>query len=161
MITNHSLKISLALLTCMVLSVSCSKKDKVEEMTKTAIITTSSWRYDTAGIDLNGDGTGETAIPPGILESCDTDNIITFKSDKTGTVDEGATKCSSSDPQSVPFTWELINNENEINFNTAIFVGVSGVAKIVELTPTKFVLSKRIDMQGIPLPVTAVITLKR
>lgn len=136
------------------------KKNPVNELTKTALITTSTWKFDVAGIDINGDGTSDSPLPPGVLPGCSTDNLINFKSDKSGTVDEGPTKCTATDPQTTPFNWEFANNETEINFTTAIFVGVGGAVKIIELTATKFVLSKNVDIAGIPVPVNVVVTLK-
>src|SRR4028118_1098891 len=111
--TNAFTKISLALFSILVLSVSC-KKNSVEKVTKTVLITATSWKFESAGIDINGDGTVDSPLPSGILETCATDNVITFKSDKTGVVDEGPTKCSTTDPQMLPFNWEFTNDESEI-----------------------------------------------
>ncbi len=139
----------------------CSKSDEKSNTakTKTELITTSTWKYSTAGIDQNGDGTKDFDLPAGILEDCDTDNILTFKSDSTGIVDEGPTKCDAANPQSTAFTWSFKNNETEINFSTAIFPGIGGDAKIIELTDLKLTLSQQVTIPGIPLPVTVILVL--
>jgi len=154
-------KLQIAALFFGMIFTACGKKNPVSEITKTVLITTSTWKYDNAGIDINGDGTSDSPLPPTVLMACSTDNLINFKSDKTGTVDEGPTKCSTTAPQTMPFTWEFINNETELNFSTAIFTGVEGPVKILELTATKFRFSKQVTLPGgIPIPVTIVVSLK-
>lgn len=139
------------------LLVSCGKSNPAKS--KVELITASSWKYSTAGVDQDANGTVDLPLPTGTLATCDTDNVITFKSDNTGVVDEGATKCSASLPQTNPFTWSLKNNDTDLNISTSVFAGIGGDAKIIELTDSKFTLSKQITMQGIPFPVTVIVTL--
>lgn len=154
-------KLQIAALFFLMIFTACGKKNPVSELTKTALITASTWKYDNAGIDINGDGTSDSPLPSTVLTSCTTDNLITFKSDKSGSVDEGPTKCATTDPQTTPFNWELTNNETEMTFSTAIFTGLDGSVKILELTATKFRFSKQVTLPGgIPIPVTVVVSLK-
>ena len=136
----------------------CQKKE-TSPKTKTQLITESPWKFSQAGIDQNGDGKIDLALPAGILEPCATDNLYTFKADHTGTVDEGPSKCSTSNPQTVPFTWNFLNNESQIDISTPLVAGIDGPVNIVELTETRFTLSKSVTLKGIPIPLTVVVIL--
>src|SRR5690242_8249344 len=84
---------------------SCKKSsDSSSGKSKTTLATQSSWKIQSLGMDLNKDGTVDldaTSQLPG----CQLDNVYTLKSDGTGTADEGATKCNSTDPQSSAISW--------------------------------------------------------
>jgi PBP1b-binding outer membrane lipoprotein LpoB len=136
----------------------CSKSgDKA--VSRAQLITSSSWKYSSAGVDQDANGTVDFALPAGTLQTCDIDNVVTFKSDNTGIVDEGPTKCDPSLPQQTPFTWSLKNNDADFNFSAPVIAGVGGDAKIIELTSSKFSLSKQVTVSGIPFPVTVIVTL--
>jgi hypothetical protein len=142
---------------------SCQKEDSGggnTPKTKTELLSTTSWKYNDAKIDTDNNGTGDIALPVGLVESCQTDNTITFASNGSGTVDEGGSKCDAADPQSIPFTWNFTSNESVINFSSAVFVGVGGDFKIISLTETELVLSKSITVPTIPLPITVVVSFK-
>ncbi len=136
---------------------SCSKK--TEEVAKSVLLTTSTWKFSEAGIDTEGDGKIDQALPTGTLTTCQTDFILTFKSDKTGTLDEGPTKCIASDPQTTPFTWELNSDNTQITFSANILAGFGGATKIVELSATKLILNKSVTIPGVPFPIPATIIL--
>ena len=112
---------------------------------KTQLITSSAWKYSNAGLDNDNNGTKDMDIPAGLVTSCDTDNTLTFKSDNTGIMNEGATKCTPTDPQSVNFTWNFTNNGNSMNVSTAFFPGLDGEAKIIELSSSKLTISKTVQ----------------
>jgi hypothetical protein len=108
------------------------------------LITQATWKYDTSGIDLNHDGSpdiGDTSITP-----CEKDNIYTFKTDSTGTMDEGPTKCHVADPQTVPFHWKLTNNESV--FTSDVNPILAGGVNILSITSTKFVVYKDSTVTG-------------
>ena len=153
-----SISIALSSLIIFFSFLSCSKKDDNSPDKKT-LLTSSTWKFSSAGLDQNNDGVSEMGLPAGTLQSCDTDNTLLFKSDNTGTVDEGPTKCNVANPQSVPFGWTLINNGESINFTTAIFAGISGDARLVELTSSKLTMSKQITVPGVLIPVRIIIFL--
>lgn len=125
----------------------CSKKDN-NTASRTELITSATWKFQKAGFDVNGDGFIDADLPPGSLLDCQKDNTISFAANGTGTVDEGATKCEPSDPQSTAITWSFRNNETVINFPTAVFSNLDGDVKIVTLTSTKLSLSKTITLGG-------------
>ena len=140
---------SAVLLGCLTMS-ACSKSDEKKEdpNNKTTLLASGKWKYSDAGPDLDMNGVKDSNLPPGVLAACDIDNTITFKTDKTGVIDEGALKCNTTNPQSVPFTWELKNNDQLLTISTALFPGINGDIKIVELTATKLTLSKVVPVGG-------------
>ena len=145
-------------------TISCQKDDSgsgTTTKTKTELIASSSWKYNDAQIDSDNNGTGDLPLPTGIVEACQTDNVIVFTANGSGSVDEGPTKCSPGDPQTIPFTWNFSSNETILNFSSAVFAGVGGDFKIISLTDTQLVLSKQISLT-VPLPVqvTVIITFK-
>ena len=146
--------------TCFIV-LSC-KKDK--EPTRTDLLTASKWIYDNGGIDQDKNGTVDIPFSAtGLLLPCIMDNSGTFHTDGTGIADEGSSRCDPSFPQSTPFTWKFLNNETEMEvFGTGLF-GFGGRFSVVELTDTKFTMSKdtAVAFPGVPpLSVALIINLK-
>jgi len=129
-------------LLCLCFFVSCDKDDEKTEPTKTELLTTSVWIYDSGGLDTNKDGIPELPFSFLGVQPCLLDNKGTFKSDNTGTNDEGATKCDPALPQSTNFTWSFANNETNLNITGSGFFGLGGQFKILTLTSTSLGLSK-------------------
>lgn len=140
----------------------CQKDESTSNTpkTKTELITSKAWKYNDAKIDTDNNGTGDLALPAGFVESCQTDNTITFTTNGSGSIDEGATKCDAGDPQSIPFTWSFTNNETNINFSSAVFAGIGGDFKLVSLTETDLVISQSLTIPPSPFPLTIVATFK-
>jgi hypothetical protein len=125
----------------------CSKKSSPAE-TKTQLITASAWQYDTAGIDLNGDGTIDEALPDTVIPVCVKDNTLTFTSDSTGVENEGAVKCDSASPQTSNFTWSFNAAQTQINFPDSVFGSFGGTVNITSLTTTQLHLEKAVTESG-------------
>lgn len=138
---------------------SCSKNDD-DGMSNTEKLTLSVWRYDKASVDTDKNGTPDTDVPPGYLDACDLDNTLSFEDDGTGVVDEGATKCNSSDPQTNPFTWNFSADEKTINFPAAVFTGISGDVTVKTLTETKLELVKEVSIPPLPGTYNIILSLK-
>ncbi|MEJ7768819.1 MAG: lipocalin family protein [Chitinophagaceae bacterium] len=151
-------RVNMVVLGCLCLA-ACSKSGSSKEKTKTELISSTSWKFSQAGIDPDNNGTIDIPAPAALIEPCVTDNKVTFKSDKSGTVDEGAIKCNAADPQTSTFTWSLSSNESMITFSGAVIAGIGGEAKIVEITDSRFVLSKSLPITGYPLPIPIVVVL--
>ena len=153
-----SLSFSILLVSALV-SGGCQKEDSSSPSTKTKteLLTSSSWKYNDAKIDTDNNGTGDQAIPAGFVESCQTDNKITFTSNGSGTIDEGPTKCDAADPQTLPFTWSFTTNETMINFSSALFAGIGGDFKVVSLTETDLVISQQVSILPPPLPAVSIV----
>ncbi len=127
----------------------CSKKSSSGGQTKTQLITASAWKYDTAGLDLNGDGTIDEALPDSIIPSCVKDNTLTFNSDSTGTENEGAINCDTTGIQSTSFTWSFNSSQTVINFPDSVFGPFGGTVNITSLTTTQLHLEKAITESGL------------
>lgn len=128
---------------------SCQKDDDDDPdagKSKTELITSATWRYDTIRLDVNKDGTPDTELPPDYIETCVTDNTLTFHSGGHGVHDEGATKCDGADPQSTDFTWEFKNNEQILSSPDPIFGGFSGDTKITVLSSSKLQLQREMSV---------------
>ncbi|MHA4807930.1 hypothetical protein ACX0G9_07480 [Flavitalea flava] len=130
--------------------VSCSKSSSGNNNTtdeKVTLITQTAWKYDTSGIDVNKDGIISAGdFGDATVETCTKDNSYQFKKDSSGTMDEGSLKCSSSDPQTLPFHWNFTNNQTALvaTFNPLL----SGGVNIISLTDTKFVVYKDTSYLG-------------
>lgn len=125
----------------------CKKDDDDKDVTKERVqfITSATWKYDTVGIDTNKDGKPDQPLTGVSLEKCDTDNTITFKSDSTGLLSEGATKCNSSDPQNTPFTWYFKEKGTVLYTPDQIFGnGITGDFKVGEITTSRLRVIKDI-----------------
>jgi hypothetical protein len=128
---------------------SCNKDDddkKDDLSTKTQLMTSATWKYDTAAIDADKNGTPDQALPAGTIENCEKDNVITFKSDSTGTLNEGATKCDPTDPQTTSFKWWFKDNGAVLYSPDPIFGGLSGDVKVIELSATKLRVTKEVTV---------------
>lgn len=128
----------------------CTNKDPVHVKTNTELITQSTWKFDNAKVG----GTDVSAF----VQACQKDNIITFVSTGSGTLDEGATKCNAGDPQTTPFTWNFASNETVLHISAILFTGGSSDFNIVTLSETQLVLSQNITISGTTQ--NAVITFK-
>lgn len=116
------------------------KKSSSDKKTNTELLTQASWKFDKAtlgGLDVSSQ-----------LDACETDNTLTFSTNGTGVIDEGATKCDSNDPQSEPFNWNFANNETVLQVSASLFGGGSGDLDIVTLNESQLVVSLDIDISG-------------
>lgn len=135
----------------------CKKDDKPKEPTKTEMLTSSSWKYDSGGVDQDRNGTVDISFTTsGLLQPCMLDNTGVFNTNGTGTADEGATKCNVNTPQTSAFNWSFASNETVINITGSNLFGLGGQFKVVELTSTKFTISKDTLVTIAPLPPTTV-----
>ena len=113
--------------------------------TKTYYITQSTWKFSGAtvgGVDASA-----------FVQACQKDNILTFANiggNKTGTLDEGATKCNAGDPQTTPFTWAFQAGETQLFISATLFTGGNSTFTLVSLTATQLVISQVITLGGTP-----------
>ncbi len=116
--------------------------------TKTELITKSSWKFSSA----KAGGFDVTAQIP----ACFKDNTITFVSTGTGTISEGAVACSPAAPAT--FTWSFQSSETQINLNTPLITGGSGLFTIVKLDAVNLVVSQNMTIPPAPGPVNVELT---
>ncbi|HEX9513647.1 MAG TPA: lipocalin family protein [Puia sp.] len=116
-----------------------------DNTSRTTLITAASWKFDSAGIDLNKDGIID--VVDTTLLPCQKDNTYTFNKDSTGVMDEGATKCNSTDPQTTAFTWSFSGTGQSVIKSNANPLLANGI-NIFSMTSTKMVLYKDTTVFG-------------
>jgi hypothetical protein len=115
----------------------------------TELITSATWKYESGGLDPDKNGTIDVTIESlNIIPGCLLDNTGKFNSDGTGINDEGATKCSTTLPQTTPFGWSFLTNETILNITGSGFAGLGGQFKIRELSSVKLSLTKDTSISG-------------
>lgn len=120
----------------------CQKDDNLPVLkTKTELLSQSAWKFSAATVS----GTDAS----GYLQTCQKDNVYTFVSSGTGTIDEGPSKCDTNDPQSSSFTWTLTSNDTILNISTILFTGGSNDFTLVTLTESQLVVSQNYPPYGI------------
>jgi hypothetical protein len=78
------------------------------------LLTHTPWKYESEGFDSDDDGIFDALDPR--IAGCEKDNMVIFRADGTGTLQEGSVKCRLSDPDSLPFLWSFQNNDSTIYF---------------------------------------------
>jgi hypothetical protein len=134
----------------------CKKDDDKksdDSNAKMQLITSATWKYDTAAIADN-DGKPVSALPPGAIDACQKDNTITFKNDSTGTLNEGAIKCTGAS-QTTSFKWWFKDNGATLYSPDPIFGGFNGDVKVIELSATKLRVTKQVTIP--PYPTTNIL----
>ena len=121
----------------------CDKNDDDEQTDNTSTIaSSSSWKYDSGGADVNGDGNIDVDVAAFGVQACALDNTVSFTTGGTGTADEGPTKCDPALPQSTAFNWNFLNNQSNLFIGGTGLFGFGGQFKIRELTNARLSLSK-------------------
>jgi hypothetical protein len=141
--------ILLIMLVCVVCFVSCKKDDSPSN---TDLLVQSSWKLDALGLDLDRNGTAETALPQS-LPACQLDNTYTFSKNGTGIVADAGVVCGAPYPAQVPFTWTLQGNQLTANIPTLPV----GTVTLTSITSASMVLWKDTTIAGLPNPPTRVI----
>lgn len=131
---------------------SCKKEDDKDNggnttptKTKTELLTAKAWKMTAMTINP-----GITPIPGGptitdffsLLEACEKDDTQKFNTGGTGVIDEGATKCNPSDPQTENFPWAFASNETKIVVDGDSF-------DLVQLDATTLKMTIQIDGEDI------------
>lgn len=118
----------------------CQKDEDPPAKTKTELLSQSTWKFSAAAVG----GSDVSAF----LQTCQKDNILTFASAGTGTLDEGATKCNAGDPQTSPFTWSFMTSETVLHVSTVLFTGGSSDFTLVALSETQLIISQNVTISG-------------
>ncbi|MEP7278226.1 MAG: hypothetical protein ABI813_06275 [Bacteroidota bacterium] len=118
---------------------SCKKSNgnQISDKSKTTLLTQSSWKIQTVGIDADKNGEAETDMTA-TVPACQRDNIFSFKSDGTGTMDEAMVKCAQQDPQTTDFTWSFSDNETILSGD---FSFTDGDASILSMNDTSLTIA--------------------
>jgi len=99
---------------------SCSRNGGGIDPAREQALTTGSWKLSAYTTDYDKDGTYEenTFV---ILADCEKDNIYTFQAGSNLIKDEGLTKCISSNPQTMNWTWSFTDNQNKLQFASTTY----------------------------------------
>ncbi|KAB2914907.1 MAG: DUF5004 domain-containing protein [Bacteroidetes bacterium] len=150
-------KITLLLVLSSLLCFTACKKDEetsTPQKTKSELLSAKPWKMTALTVNpaINAGGTMITDIYAQ-MQACDKDDVYSFKSDKTYTQEEGATKCDPNDPQvSEAGTWTFSSDEKQIVQTSS---GSTESSTLVELTETKLVISNTETDGGITYTYTA------
>ena len=125
---------------------SCGKSNSNTGNSNVTLLTKSTWKFDTAGVDLDKNGTIDQE--DNSLEPCFKDNTYVFNKDSTVVMDEGATKCNAADPQTSSYTWSISNSNPAVLKSDVNPILAEGL-KIKTLTDTKLVVYKDTSYLGI------------
>lgn len=122
---------------------SCSKNSSSNNSNNVTLLTKSTWKFDTSGIDMDMNGTIDQEDP--IIEPCFKDNTFVFNTDSTVVMDEGANKCSTN-PQTSTYSWTISGNPPILrsDVNSVLAQGV----RISTLTDTKLTVYKDTSLAG-------------
>jgi hypothetical protein len=122
----------------------CSKEGGSTPATKTATLSAKAWKIEKSGVDADKNGTIDLLDTQ---QACQLDNTFLFKTDGTGTFDEGASKCKMDDPQSGAFAWTFKSNETILSAVIAA-LGFSGDATISMLNDTTLEVYQDVTIAG-------------
>lgn len=106
-------------------------KDDEASKTNTEKLTSGKWKITASVAKFTFNGIEQTVDVYANLPACKKDNTVEFKTDGTVIADEGATKCSPTDPQEETGTWTFEQNEMHLH---VVGTDYSFEAEIVELT---------------------------
>jgi hypothetical protein len=114
---------------------SCNKNDNPPApKTKTQLLSQGTWKFLSAKVG----GTDYSSS----LQACQKDNILTFTTAGTGTIDEGAIKCNPvTDPQTSPLTWNFASGETILHVSVSLFSGLGNDFTLISLTETELTVS--------------------
>jgi Lipocalin-like domain len=143
--TLHNMKtttitsLAFAAIACACLITASCKKAK----TKTELLTDKGWRITSIVSKTDNNPTVDEFAGYG---ACEKDNILTYATNKVFTEDEGATKCVSTDPQTVSSgSWTFTNNDTEL---TVVEGTSSTTYKIITLDADNLKLNASITAGG-------------
>jgi len=132
----------------LLISQSACKKESNNFKTNTQLITEKSWILVSYRYNFNNGPwiDGFVTIP-----NCQKDNELSFQSTLNYLIDEGATKCNSSDPQIFQQgTWYFTRNETRLGSG---YTNSNSIVDIVLLDDTSFKTSRK-DTIGINTGIT-------
>lgn len=96
---------------------------------RTDLLTAKAWQISNVALTVNG-----ISLPSSqFITACQLDNSFKFNTDKTLVVDEGATKCNATDPQTTSGTWAFSNTDQTkitITLPGSVFNGDADVKEL-------------------------------
>jgi hypothetical protein len=106
---------TLVVLSAFVLLLSACKKDP--DQSKTKLLTEGAWKFIKIEYEMNGLWIDEVSFWP----PCKKDDEIVFMKDHSYILRNGATKCSSSDPDTFDVVrWNFLDDETKLDMDGAV-----------------------------------------
>ena len=133
------------------------KKDTVTATpapTKTELLTNKNWvlTAETVSPGINAGGTVITDLY-GQMPACSKDDFIRFETPNVYKEDEGATKCSSTSPQTTTGTW--VFNADQTIITTTSQGSTPQSLNVVELTDSTLKITVVVANNGVNYTITA------
>lgn len=148
-------KIPVLLFFGLILVFSCSKKSDPAPASPDQLLVTPKGWITTAGtinppISIPGAPAGTPPISDFyslFLEACEKDDVLLFTSNGQYKIDEGATKCNTSDPQTKEQgTWAFNSTKTILNITPQSGTGDAYTMTIAELSATTLKISEPFDL---------------
>lgn len=147
-----------SLLSLALLIPSCSKDEEDERSPKTELLTASAWKMTAYTVepgfptfDNEGNITGTTNDIFALFDSCEKDDTYQFNTDKSLIIDEGLTKCNSSDPQKTNGNWSFNTDESSLTITEEV---IPQTVTIVALTQSVLKIKSTDTDEGITFTYT-------
>lgn len=130
-------KISLLLLAVVALG-ACKKDDSnpTPSASKTDLLTAKNWRISSQSSTTVTSGKSTTTDEYASSPACERDDFTKFSANKMLVVDEGATKCNTSDPQTQSGSWDFNSDQTKLNLSSPTYGGLLIPLDIIELSST-------------------------
>ncbi len=146
----------LVLLIVSTLAWSCKKDDNKPD--RLDLLVEKNWRLTALTIDPSIDWFGNGTLVTNIyaqLNNCDRDDLYIFERNGVYKLDEGPTKCSPNDPQTITGTWTFNPDKTVITVN---ITGGSNSYTIKELESKRMVLEYQERFGGVTYTLTGTYT---
>jgi len=132
-------------------ALSACKKDSNAMPSKTELLTTPKWRITAETETVKNAQTGGSSTTTVFdryagMTACVRDNFHKFNVDKSWIIDEGASKCLSTAPQSGSSTWNFNSDQTKLLVPSPSLPATTAEVDIVELTSST--LRLRVDLSG-------------
>ncbi|SHI35292.1 Lipocalin-like domain-containing protein [Hymenobacter daecheongensis DSM 21074] len=126
------------------------KKDDDKAPSKADTLTAKSWQLTASTITIVEPGSPTTTEDAyKALDDCEKDNFMKFNSNKVLELNEGKTKCQTSDPQVQSGSWDINADQTKLYLNNASMGGsLAAQMDIVELSDSKLVLKSVVVEDG-------------
>ena len=123
------------------------KKDNEKPKSTSELLMAKTWKM-TGLMEQVGSTTATDEFAT--AQNCEKDNLYKFEANNKFTLDEGALKCGSTDPQAISGNWALTNSDKTLTavaVDQASFTSIEITGTIEKISATEFVL-KDTDTSG-------------
>jgi hypothetical protein len=137
------------ILLCLTVFAACKKDENAPATpvapTRTQLLTSKPWTLTASTVSPAMMGMTNMYS---MMSACETDNTLKFNSDASKTLvqDEGATKCTTTDPQSISGSWNMNSGETQV---TTMLNGSSDTYTLIQLTSSTLSASYTMDYMGV------------